>query len=149
MCFTPGRDCTAKIVKVLGEARSSILIQAYSFTSAHIAKALVDAQKRGIRVEAILDKSNRTDKYSVADFLAKAGIPTLIDAQHAIAHNKIIVIDGEMVIGDSFNYTKAAQDKNAENVEITRDKGLASKYMENWQTPARHSQPYIGRGVAR
>jgi hypothetical protein len=56
VCFTPGEDCTDRIVKTLGEAHSSILLQAYSFTSAPIAKALVDAKKRGLRVEAILDK---------------------------------------------------------------------------------------------
>jgi phosphatidylserine/phosphatidylglycerophosphate/cardiolipin synthase-like enzyme len=137
------------IVKTLGEAKTSIMLQAYSFTSAPIAKALVDAKKRGARVEAILDKSNRTDKYSAADFLANSGIPTLIDAQHAIAHNKVIIIDGETVIGGSFNYTKAAQDKNAENVEITRDRAVAAKYTANWQAHARHSEPYVGRGVAR
>jgi len=62
---------------------------------------------------------------------------------------KIIIIDGEIVIGGSFNYTKAAQDKNAENVEITRGKALAAKYTENWQEHARHSEPYVGRGAAR
>jgi phosphatidylserine/phosphatidylglycerophosphate/cardiolipin synthase-like enzyme len=149
VCFTPGEDCTGLIVKTLGEAKTSILVQAYLFTSAPIAKALVDAKKRSVWVEAILDKSNRTDKYSAADFLANSAIPTMIDAQHAIAHNKVIVIDGELVIGGSFNYTKAAQDKNAENVEITRDKALAAKYTANWQAHARHSDPYVGRGVAR
>ena len=149
VCFTPGENCTARIVKALGEAKTSILMQAYSFTSAPIAKALIDAKKRGVRVEAILDKSNRTDKYSAADFLANADIPTLIDAQHAIAHNKLIIIDGETVIGGSFNYTKAAQNQNAENVEITRSQALAAKYKENWQTHAQHSVPYVGRGAAR
>jgi phosphatidylserine/phosphatidylglycerophosphate/cardiolipin synthase-like enzyme len=56
VCFTPGEDCTERIVKTLGEAKTSILLQAYSFTSAPIAKALVDAKKCGVRVEAILDK---------------------------------------------------------------------------------------------
>jgi phosphatidylserine/phosphatidylglycerophosphate/cardiolipin synthase-like enzyme len=149
VCFTPGEDCTDRIVKILGEAKSSILVQAYSFTSAPIAKALVDAKKRGVRVEAILDKSNRTDKYSAADFLANSGIPTRIDAQHAIAHNKVIVIDAQTVIGGSFNYTKAAQNKNAANVEITRDKVVAAKYTANWQAHAQHSEPYVGRGVVR
>jgi phosphatidylserine/phosphatidylglycerophosphate/cardiolipin synthase-like enzyme len=65
-----------------------------------------------------------------------------------MAHHKII-IDGKIVIGGSFNDTKAAQDKNAENVEITRDKALAAKYTANWQAHARHWEPYIGRGVAR
>ena len=117
-------------MKALGEAKTSIVLQACSFTSAPIAKALVDAKKRGVRVEAILDKSNRTDKYSAADFLANSGIPTLIDAQHAMAHNQVIIIDGEIVIGGSFNATRAAQDKNVENVEITRDKALAAKYTK-------------------
>ena len=58
----------------------------YSFTSAPIAKALVDAKKRGVDTEVILDKSQRTEKYSSADFVAHEGIPTFIDAAHAIAH---------------------------------------------------------------
>ena len=64
--------------------------------SAPIAKALLNAHKRGIKVEVILDKSQRGDKYSSADFLANSGIPTKIDAAHAIAHNKVIIIDGKM-----------------------------------------------------
>jgi phosphatidylserine/phosphatidylglycerophosphate/cardiolipin synthase-like enzyme len=84
--------------------------------TAPIAKALLDAHKRGVQVQVILDKSQRTEKYSSADFLANQGVPTLIDANHAIAHNKVIVIDGEIVLTGSFNFTKAAQEKNAENV---------------------------------
>src|SRR5262249_40385857 len=114
-----------------------------------IAKALVDAKKRGMRVEVILDKSNRTEKYSAADFLANSGIPTLIDAQHAIAHNKVMIIDSETVIGGSCNHTKAAQHKNEENVEITRDKALAARYTANWQVHAQRSEPYLGRGASR
>jgi len=60
-----------------------------------------------------------------------------------------MIIDGETVIGGSFNDTKAAQDKNAENVEITRDKALAARYTANWQVHAQHSEPYLGRGASR
>jgi phosphatidylserine/phosphatidylglycerophosphate/cardiolipin synthase-like enzyme len=80
-------------------------VQAYSFTSALIAKALVDAHKRGVRVQVILDKSQRTEQYSSADFLANQRVPTTIDANHAISHNKVMVIDGEIVITGSFNFT--------------------------------------------
>jgi phosphatidylserine/phosphatidylglycerophosphate/cardiolipin synthase-like enzyme len=95
VCFTPGGNCTDAIVKALSEAKRTILVQAYSFTSAPIAKALLDAHKRGVQVQVILDKSQRTEKYSSADFLANQGVPTMIDANHAIAHNKVIVIGGE------------------------------------------------------
>jgi phosphatidylserine/phosphatidylglycerophosphate/cardiolipin synthase-like enzyme len=102
VCFTPGGNCTALIVQTLGEAKSSILVQGYSFTSAPMAKALLEAHKRGVRVEVILDQSNRTDKYSSADFLANQGVPTKIDANHAISHNKVMVSDRETVITGSF-----------------------------------------------
>jgi len=80
--------------------------------SAPIAKALVDAHKRGVKVQAILDKSQRSEKYTSAIFLTNAGIPTFIDDRHAIAHNKIMIIDKAKVITGSFNFTKAAIDKN-------------------------------------
>jgi phosphatidylserine/phosphatidylglycerophosphate/cardiolipin synthase-like enzyme len=147
VCFTPGGNCTALIVQALNNAKRSVLVQAYSFTSAPIAKALLDAHKRGVQVQVILDKSQRTEKYSSADFLANQGVPTVIDAEHAIAHNKIMVIDGEMVLTGSFNFTKSAQGKNAENVLIIRDPALAAQYTQNWEAHRQHSQPYIGRGV--
>jgi phosphatidylserine/phosphatidylglycerophosphate/cardiolipin synthase-like enzyme len=147
VCFTPGGSCTDLIVTALGEAKASILVQAYSFTSAPIAKALLDAHKRGVRVQVILDKSQRTEKYSSADFLANQGVPTMIDAEHAIAHNKVMIIDGETLITGSFNFTKAAQTQNAENLLIIRDQALAAQYTQNWEVHRQHSQPYIGRGV--
>jgi len=149
VCFTPGQNCTDVIVKTISQARTSIYVQAYSFTSAPIAKSLLEAHKRGVHVEVILDKSNRTAKYSSADFLANQGILTFIDAQHAIAHNKIMVIDGETVITGSFNFTKAAQLHNAENLIVIKDKLLAGRYMENWKAHREHSEPYTGRGERR
>jgi phosphatidylserine/phosphatidylglycerophosphate/cardiolipin synthase-like enzyme len=93
-------------VQALGNAKRTVLAQAYSFTSAPIAKALLNAHKRGVQVQVILDKSQRAEKYSSADFLANQGVPVMIDASHAIAHNKVIIIDGETVLTGSFNFTK-------------------------------------------
>lgn len=73
LCFTPGGSCTDAIVKALSDAKRTILVQAYSFTSAPIAKALLDAHTRGVQVQVILDKSQRTEKYSSVDFLATKG----------------------------------------------------------------------------
>lgn len=105
----------------------------------------MNAHKRGVKVEVILDKSQRTDEYSSATFLSNAGIPVKIDAQHAIAHNKIMIIDGETVITGSFNFTKAAEENNAENLLIVQDKKLAERYIKNWQEHAKHSEVYSGR----
>ncbi len=143
--FSPHGGCTEAVVKELAAAKATILVQAYSFTSAPIAKALLDAHKRGVKVEVILDKSQKTEKYCEADFMVNVGIPTKIDAKHAIAHNKIIVIDGATVITGSFNFTKNAEENNAENLLVIRSPELAAKYTANWKAHADHSDPYAAR----
>lgn len=140
--FSPKGGCTQVIVSELKAAKESVLVQAYSFTSVPIAKALVDAHKRGVKIQVILDKSQRTEKYSSATFLKNAEIPTFIDDKHAIAHNKVMVIDGKTVITGSFNFTKAAEESNAENLLVIRDSDLAAKYAKNWQEHLAHSVEY-------
>ena len=139
--FSPEGGCTNAIVKEIGQTRQEILVQAYSFTSVPIARALTDAFRRGIPVEVILDKSQKTEKYSSATFLKNSGIPTYIDAQHPIAHNKILVIDRETVVTGSFNFTRQAE-SNAENIIILKDTNLAALYAANWFGHREHSERY-------
>jgi|GEM_PF-1258361 hypothetical protein len=82
--FSPHGGCTDAIIRELNKAKITILVHAYSFTSAPIAKALLNAHKRGVKVEVILDKSQRTHKYSETDFLVNSGIRTYIDAAHTV-----------------------------------------------------------------
>jgi len=143
--FSPRGGCTEAVVSAISQAKREIHVQAYSFTSAPIAKALVDAHKRGVQVKIILDRSQRKERYSSADFTAHAGIPTFIDAAHAIAHNKVMIIDKAVLITGSFNFTKAAEEKNAENLLVLSSKELARTYIENWQRHKEHSESYKGR----
>jgi phosphatidylserine/phosphatidylglycerophosphate/cardiolipin synthase-like enzyme len=146
--FSPHGGCTDAIIKELNGAKSTILVQAYSFTSSPIAKGLLNAHKRGVKVEVILDKINigKKAEYSSAIFFFNEGIPVRIDSVHSIAHNKVMVIDGETVITGSFNFTKAAEESNAENLLIIHDRKLADRYVKNWQEHDRHSEVYMGRG---
>lgn len=143
--FSPRGGCTDSIVAELGRSERSILVQAYSFTSAPIAEALRGAHQRGVEVAVLLDKSQETEKYSSADFLLHAGIPTQIDRRHAIAHNKVMILDGRTVITGSFNFTKSAEESNAENLLIIRDPTMAEAYTQNWMLHAEHSEPYQGK----
>jgi hypothetical protein len=58
-----------------------------------IVKAFFETRKKRNGLKSSLDKSKRTEKYSSADFLFRAGITTLIDSTHAITHNKLMIID--------------------------------------------------------
>ena len=91
----------------------------------------------------MLDKSQKTAKYTSATFLVNAGIPVLIDSKHAIAHNKIIIIDQSTLITGSFNFTKAAEEKNAENLLVIKgNQPLVDKYMRNFEEHKFHSWSY-------
>jgi phosphatidylserine/phosphatidylglycerophosphate/cardiolipin synthase-like enzyme len=146
--FSPGGGCTEAIVNEIRQARQQIFVQAYSFTSVPIANALVEAHNRGVAVYIVLDKSQKTEQYSGADFVAHAGIPTLIDSAHAIAHNKVMLIDHQTIITGSFNFTKSAEQSNAENLLIIRGRAdLYQAYENNFRHHYEHSQPYQGRGT--
>lgn len=140
--FSPKGGCEQAIVNEINGAKKEVLVQAYSFTSVPIAQSLMAAKKRGIDVRVILDKSQVTTAYSMATFLLNQGIPTYIDSIHAIAHNKTIVIDNKEVITGSFNFTKSAEEKNAENLIIIRSTKLARIYAANWNLHLSHSVEY-------
>lgn len=143
--FSPRGGCTDAILGQINQAKTEILIQAYSFTSTPIAQALIRAKKRGVRISALLDKSNQSRKYSAATFLNNMEIPVFIDDKHAIAHNKIMIIDDRVVITGSFNFTAAAENKNAENLLILEDiPELTRPYRENFQNHLRHAVAYCG-----
>jgi len=149
VCFTPGQDCTSLIAGEIDHARASVLVQAYSFTSAPILSALKAAHARGVDVEVIVDKTSaRVSKsgshYSAATYLTNAGIPVWVDVRVSIAHNKVTVLDGTTVITGSFNFTAAAQSHNAENLLVIRDPQLAGEYRANWESRRAVSMPYTG-----
>jgi phosphatidylserine/phosphatidylglycerophosphate/cardiolipin synthase-like enzyme len=141
-CFTPGQDCTSLIVRQIDFAKSELLVQSYGFTSPAIIQAIGRAKDRGVNVEVILDRVNEQKRYTGATYLLNHGIDPLIDDRVAIAHNKVLVIDGQHVLTGSFNFTKAAQEKNAENVLLINDDPiLAAAYAENWHRRAAISRP--------
>lgn len=146
VCFTPAEQCDAKIIDAIDRARSSIRVQAYGFTSLPIIHALQRAAGRGVEVLAILDKTNER-KYSGATLLEAVGVPVWIDFEPAIAHNKIIVIDGHLTIGGSYNYTAAAHKRNAENVTFMESRDLAREYLANWDSRLKVSRAFEGHGL--
>jgi phosphatidylserine/phosphatidylglycerophosphate/cardiolipin synthase-like enzyme len=130
VCFAPAEQCESQIVDRIDRAKTSIRVQVYGFRSLPIIHALQRAASRGVEVLAILDKTNER-KYSGATLLEAAGIPVWIDFEPTIAHNKIIVIDEHLTIGGSYDYTAAAQKRNAENVTFTESRELAREFLAN------------------
>ena len=144
--FSPHGGCSDAAVKQIDAAKVAVWVQAYSFTSVPIEQALFRAKDRGLDVRAIFDKSWRAEmqrnKYASALAVENATIaklPVLIDDKHQIAHNKVIVIDGMVVVTGSFNFTAQAETSNAENMLVITDANIARAYAANWLAHFAHS----------
>lgn len=133
VCFTPGQSCLLLIQKALREAKREIHVQAYGFSQTKIVQELINATHRGVKVVVLLDKSQKTARYSQARYLTGTLIKVFFDEKPAIAHNKIIIVDGKTVITGSYNFTQAAEKKNAENLLVITSSKLAALYEENFQ----------------
>lgn len=139
--FSPGGGCTAELVRCLDAAHREVRVLAYSFTSAPIAAALVRAHARGVDVQVIADDGQRTATGNRLGVLVAGGVPVSLDGAHAIAHNKVVVIDRELVVTGSFNYSAAAERSNAENLVTLHDRPLAARYLADWSKHAGHALP--------
>src|SRR5258708_5340807 len=146
--FTPGDNAAELIVRAIDGARFQILVQAFSFTHAEIAGALIRAEHRGVDVKVIADAEQiELIDHNVIPQLVEAGIPVFTDAEHTAAHNKVMVIDAgakaPVLITGSFNFTHAAQFRNAENLLVFRgNHELKRAYLGNWMRHLKHSTPF-------
>lgn len=133
ICFTPPGHCGDLIVSNINNAKHSVFVQAYGFTSKKIINALVQAKNRGIQVEIILDRSNFHKKeYNILKLLQDNQIQVYQDKVAGISHNKVMIIDNHTVITGSFNFTENADKRNAENVVVITNDDIANSYYKNW-----------------
>lgn len=142
--FSPGQDCTAAVVRTLTAARSEVLVAAYALTSPPIVEALVAARRRGVPVHVVLDPGQKSERYTAADLLVRAGVPVSFNPKGKLAHDKIMVVDEAVVITGSFNFTVNAE-RNAENLLVLRDGKLARRYIEHWRWCQAGAEAHVAR----
>lgn len=142
--FSPNGGATDAIVQVINAAKTRIYVQAYVLSSQPIIDALIEAKKRNIDVQVILDKGHNSDHYSkYTNMLNDIGIPCYIDEKPHIAHSKIMIIDDNYLVTGSFNFTKSAEQSNAENMLIFNSPELVLIYLNNFKDRLSKSIPYV------
>jgi phosphatidylserine/phosphatidylglycerophosphate/cardiolipin synthase-like enzyme len=134
--FTPGDDVQVELSRTLSGARKQILVQAYLLTDNKISDALIAAHKRGVKVQVLMDAERERDsKGSDARRLTDAGIKVRLETVFENAHNKVMIIDQNIVVTGSYNFTHAAQHKNAENILFIKSAPqLVERFTKNWHT---------------
>ncbi len=138
--FTPPAGAASGLIKQIDGAKKSIKVMAYGFTATNLAEALVRAKRRGVDVGLIQDEKSAQNNRETLPILLAAGIDVRSDGKHAIQHNKVMLIDDDIVITGSYNFTKSAEKRNAENIIIVRSSYAAKRYTDNWKLHWDHSE---------
>jgi phosphatidylserine/phosphatidylglycerophosphate/cardiolipin synthase-like enzyme len=146
--FSPNGGARDALVSAILDARETVLVQAYQLESQTIANALIQAHQRNVRVELIADTQRAGNEDSKVTQVAAMGVPTWRDNEpngpggrdDGASHDKVVIIDGELLFTGSYNLTDAAEEKNGENVLVIRDPRLAALYVQNFERHKQHSR---------
>ncbi|MCB1927027.1 MAG: phospholipase D family protein [Rhodocyclaceae bacterium] len=155
VAFAPHDDAEQAIVGVIDDARREVLVQIYIFTSRPIARALLRAAARGVRVAVLADGNmHKRPKGNALPMLIDGGIQVALETEFAAAHNKVLIVDAggarPTVVTGSYNFTWSARHKNAENLLILRDNAeLARAYADNWHRHRRLARPVASPAALR
>ena len=133
-CFVPNHNCQQKLIQEIDKAQNEILVMCYNFNDKKIAEALLRAKDRGLSIEIVADKTQKNHMYSQIPLLRRKKIPVYCDDNVTIAHNKVMVMDGSLIITGSFNFTDSAQRRNAENLLFVTSQELAQQYKTYWKS---------------
>ena len=143
--FAPAEDIATVIVAEFDKATKTIDYQLYGATAVPIGNALIRAEHRGVVVRMLLDyRANVNNQYSQAMRCKAAGIEVRLDGTHPIAHSKVRIIDGKLVLAGSYNDSAQAQ-KNAENLTREDDPKLVAAFADNFAVHWAHGKPFVAQ----
>lgn len=132
--FSPDDRISPRLVRMISEARSSVELLAYSFTSDPLAKALQARAAAGLLVRGVFDKDMARNNTG-SDFLAlkQAGLDVRLDGNAGLMHHKVIIIDRAVVIFGSYNFTASADRRNDENIVVIHDAQVAQQFLAEFE----------------
>jgi phosphatidylserine/phosphatidylglycerophosphate/cardiolipin synthase-like enzyme len=138
-CFSPAGKCSSLIIREIQQAKNELLVAVYAFTSDELATVVVQAKKRGLAVQVVIDRDfDAGNERSKGKFLEAQRIPVRRIAaiksnppvkDAGLMHQKFAILDRSAVLTGSYNWTHAADRLNDENLLFFRDAGpLAEEY---------------------
>ncbi len=133
ICFSRTMNCASIIIWLIDSAQRSVLVAVYVFTSDPLADALIRAHQRGVEVRVVIERGEAEGRGSEYERLKSAGILIRLDGNSGLMHHKFMVIDEQIVVTGSYNWSAAAEDRNDENVVAIDDREIASLYVEEFE----------------
>jgi phosphatidylserine/phosphatidylglycerophosphate/cardiolipin synthase-like enzyme len=132
VCFSRVEQCDNLLINLISQAKKSVYVAIYSFTRDSLAKALIDAKNRGVEVKVVIEEENAYGQGSDYQILRDAGVDVRLDGNPALMHHKFMIVDGEIMVTGSYNWSTAAEDRNDENFVVIRDKAVVDRFTQEF-----------------
>ena len=132
--FSPGKDCERKIIRLVDQAKHTIKVCVFTISNNHISRALIKAHNCGVNIRICSDNHKASDLGSDIEQMVKSGIPVKLDLSENHMHHKFAIFDEETLVNGSYNWTRSASEFNDENIVISNDPKLVSRFDEEFQS---------------
>lgn len=130
--FSPGTECKAAINAQLRGAVSSVKICVFTISDNEISNEIIAAHNRGVGVKILTDNDKTFDRGSDIEMLSQKGIPVEMDTSPNHMHHKFCIIDKQVLLTGSYNWTRSAAERNQENILLTEDPLLVQAFLKEF-----------------
>jgi len=140
--FSPNDGVAARLVTLIQSAQESIYFMAYSFTSNDIGAAMMERAEAGVTVTGVMDEGQvNSSQGSEYDPFRQAGLDVRLDGNPGLMHHKVIIIDRNIVITGSYNFSASAEEVNDENLIVIYNADIAAQYLAEFMRIYAQAQP--------
>jgi cardiolipin hydrolase len=131
-------ECDELLIKHIQKAKKTIYAAVYTFTHKDITDAMIKKAHKRVKVKVKLDKKQAEFEYTktLIKMMKKAGIEVELISMKTRGdhmHHKFAVIDEEIVVTGSFNWTRNAATDNNENIVAIKSKDIAKEFIAAWE----------------
>jgi len=131
--FAAEDEVMSLLVPMVIAAQNSIRFMAFSFTHNDLGAAVLAKANTGVDVMGIFEKRGSETEYSELPALYCAGVPVRQDGNKGTFHHKVFIIDEQMVVTGSLNFSNNADESNDENVLIVTNADVAAQYLAEFE----------------
>lgn len=139
--FAAEDDVANLLAELLAKAQSEIRFMTFSFTDDDMGGTILQRSRSGVDVAGIFEERGSETEYSEFSLLYCAGLPVRQDGNPRTMHHKVIIIDRQIVVTGSFNFSGNADNSNDENVIIIDNREIAGEYLREFGRLWAESQP--------
>ena len=126
--FAPEDNVMDRLVELVDDAEHSVRFLAFAYTSEPLCEAMLRAMERGVEVSGIFEAFHAGWRSLKLRPLHEAGASVRLDVNPSRLHHKVLIIDDHTVVTGSFNFSRAADRTNDENLLVLRGPGVAAAF---------------------